>query len=74
MPKNKDKKFLLCVTDALLKSDKLVTIPEKSAPTVGSGLFSRWLCRHGLPLKIVSDNGKEYCNEIKYTLLKMMTM
>jgi hypothetical protein len=30
---------------------------DKIEPTVGSALFSRWLCRHRLPLEIVADNG-----------------
>jgi transposase InsO family protein len=39
---------------------------------VASALSSRWLCRHGLPLEIVSDNGKEFCNKMVDTLLKLM--
>jgi transposase InsO family protein len=39
---------------------------------VALALFSRWLCRHGLPLEIVSDNGKEFCNKIVDTILKLM--
>ena len=66
------KKFFLCVANAFLKCGELVAIPDKSAPTEGSALFSRWLCRHGLPLEIVSDNGKELCIEIVDTLLKLM--
>jgi hypothetical protein len=64
------KKFILCVTDALSKYVELVVIPEKSASTLGYTLFSRWLCSHGLPLKIVSENGKDFCNKIAKTLLK----
>jgi hypothetical protein len=42
----------------ILKYVELVTIADKSAPTVVSALFSRYLCMHGLPLEIVSDMGK----------------
>jgi hypothetical protein len=49
------KKFILCITDAFSKYVELVAIQDKSAPTVASALYSRWLCRHGLPLEIVSD-------------------
>jgi hypothetical protein len=66
------KKFILCVTDAFSKYAELMAIPDKSAATLASALFSRWLCRHGLPLKIVLDNGKEFCNEIVDTLLRFM--
>jgi transposase InsO family protein len=45
----------------------------QSAETVVNALFTRWLCRHSLPLEIVSDQGKEFCNEIDklLTLLKI---
>jgi hypothetical protein len=49
----KKKKFIMCITDVFSKYAELVTIPDKSAPTVASALFSRWLCRHGLLLEIV---------------------
>jgi hypothetical protein len=39
---------------------------------VAEALFSRWLCRHGLPLEIVSDQGKEFCNEVVEDLLKRL--
>jgi hypothetical protein len=66
------KKFILCMTDSLSKYMELVVIPDKSASTVGSALNARWLCSLGLPLKIVSDNGKEFCNEIVGNLLKLI--
>jgi hypothetical protein len=34
--------------------------------------FQDGFCRHGLPLEIVSDNGKEFCNEIVDTFMKLM--
>jgi hypothetical protein len=30
------------------------------------------MCRHGLPLEIILDNGKEFCNEIVDTLLILL--
>jgi len=68
------KKYIMCITDAFSKYVELVAIPDKTATTVASALFSRWLCRHGLPLEIVSDGGKEFCNEIVNEMLKMMTI
>ena len=41
---------------------ELIAIPDKQADTVANALFTKWLCRHGLPAEIVSDNGKEFCN------------
>ncbi len=52
------KKYIMCITDAFSKFAELIALPDKQAPTVAEALFSRWLCRHGLPLEIVSDQGK----------------
>jgi hypothetical protein len=53
-----EKKHILCIIDAFSKYMELVAIPDKMAATVASALFSRWLCRHGLQLKIVKGGGK----------------
>ena len=68
------KKYILCITDAFSKYAELVAIPDKSAITVASALFSKWLCRHGLPLEFVSDNGAEFCNQIVEKLLELLNI
>ena len=60
------------MTDAISKYAELVAILDKSAVTVASAIFSRWLCRHGLPLEFESDNGTEFCNQIIEQLLKLL--
>jgi transposase InsO family protein len=66
------KKYIMCITYAVLKFAELIALPDKQAPTVAEALFSRWFCRHGLPLEIVSDQGKEFCNEVVGDLLKRL--
>jgi hypothetical protein len=50
----------------------LVAFPDKSILTVSSALFSRWVCRNGLPWEIVSGKRKEFRNKIVVTLSKLM--
>ena len=50
------KKYIMVVTDAFSKYVELIAIPDKQAETVANALFTKWLCRHGLPAEIVSDN------------------
>jgi hypothetical protein len=52
------KKYIMCVNDAFSKFPELIAIPDKHTETVAEALYSRWLCRHGLFLEIVSDQGK----------------
>ena len=49
-----------------------MALPNKEAGTTGSSIFSRWICRYGTPLEIVSDNGKEFSNELANELYKLM--
>ena len=68
------KKYIIVVTDAFTKYMELIAIPDKQAETVATALFTRWLCRHGLPAEIMSDGGKEFSNEIVNKMLKMMNI
>ena len=66
------KKMVLCMTDAFTKYVELVALPNKEAGTTGSAIFNRWICRYGTPLEIVSDNGKEFCNDLAKELYTLM--
>jgi Integrase core domain len=61
---DRDKKFILCVTDAFTKYVELVVLPNKEALTVATGILNCWICRFGLPLEIVTDQGKEFTNKM----------
>ena len=66
------KKMILCMTDAFTKYVELVALPNKEAGTTGSAIFNRWICRYGTPLEIVSDGGKEFCNQLADELYKLL--
>lgn len=55
------KKYIFCVTDTLTKYAELVALPDKEAPTVATGIFETWICQHGCPLELVTDQGKLVC-------------
>ena len=68
------KKYIMVMTDAFSKLAELVAIANKEAQTVAEVLFNRWICRYGLPEEIVSDEGKEFCNDTVNLMLKMMNI
>jgi transposase InsO family protein len=68
------KKYIMVMTDAFSKLAELVAIPNKEAQTVAEALFNRWICRYGLPEEILSDGGKEFCNDTVNLMLKMMNI
>ena len=66
------KKYILCITDAFTKYVELVGITDKEALTVASAIFSRWICRFGSPLELVTDGGKEFTANIAKHLYTLM--
>jgi hypothetical protein len=65
-----NKKYILCMTDAFTKYVELVAVENKEASTVGSAIFERWICRYGSPLEIITDQGKEFCNQLSDDLYR----
>jgi hypothetical protein len=52
------------MTDAFTKVVELAAIEDKSAETVAKCIFERWICRYSCPMQIVTDNGKEFANQV----------
>ncbi len=65
---DKDKKFILCITDVFTKYVELVALPNKEAPTVAEAIFDKWICHFGTPLDLVTDQGTEFCARMSQEL------
>ena len=57
--------YVLVVTDAFSKLANLFLLPDKSAVTVAETLLNKYLMVFGIPDRIVSDQGLEFCNEFQ---------
>ena len=57
-------RLVMVVTDAYTKLAILVAIPDKSAETVAKAFFEKYICIFSVPLQIVTDRGKEFCNQV----------
>ena len=66
---NSHNKYVCVMTDAFTKYVELCAIPNKKAETVARCFFRNWICRHSSPAIIISDGGKEFCNNIMSELL-----
>ena len=62
------------MTDACTKYVELVALPDKEALTVTSAIFSKWICRYGLPLELITDQGREFANKMSDELHKLLQM
>jgi hypothetical protein len=66
------KKYIMVITDAFTKYVELIALPNKEAETVATALFNRWICRYGVPLEIITDQGKEFVNLLSEELWKLL--
>ena len=56
--------YVMVITDAFSKWTELVAIPDKTAETVAQAFMHRWVCKFSVPLLIVTDNGREFANQV----------
>jgi hypothetical protein len=66
------KKYILSITDAFTKYVELVALPNKETTTVSQAIFNRWICRYGVPLEILSDNGTEFRSKLSAELYQLL--
>ena len=61
-------KYILTVICRLTRFVETRIIPDKTANSVAFGLMEALFARHGFPKVLLSDNGREFDNEIMRTL------
>jgi len=69
---DRNKKFILCLTDAYTKYVELVALDNKEAATVSTAIFDKWFCRYGIPGEIITDGGKEFTAQLSKELFKRL--
>jgi len=66
---HKENRYILVNRDSFTRFVKLEPIKSKHAPEVASALV-KFFCLFGLPLAVLSDNGKEFRNRLDEELMK----
>jgi len=66
--------YLFVLVDIFTRFTELVASRTCDAKSAGYALYSGVFCRHGLPMKIKSDNGPEYHNGVISELLKAVNV
>lgn len=70
LPVSEGNRILLVIIDAFSKYVEFVPLPSKEMEIVSNALFDHWICRHGSPLQLHSDLGKEFANSLFTHLAK----
>jgi transposase InsO family protein len=56
-------KYILTIVDHFTRWPIAIPIPDKRGETVAKALYQHLIVEHGVPIKILSDQGKEFVNE-----------
>ena len=65
-------KYVIVMTDAYTKVVELDAIPDKTAETVAKAFFEKWICRYSVPIQLVTDQGREFCNQVLDGLCELL--
>lgn len=64
-------KYILVFTEYLTKWVDAYGIPNKNAETVVNH-FIQFVCAHGVPKELITDQGREFCNQLNDLFCKKM--
>ena len=65
-------RYVLVIIDAYSKWVELCPLPDKSAESAALGFYNAWICRYGQIEKLVSDQGKEFCNKVMKEICSLL--
>ena len=65
--------YVLIYTDAFTRLTRLTPIPNKNAETVAAAILN-WIYLFGVPQSIISDQGREFCNELSQNIMSALNI
>ena len=63
-PTSSQNKYILTLIDYFSKWPEAIPLHNKEAVTVAKALHKHVYCRYGAPVRIITDNGTEFKNEV----------
>lgn len=65
-------RYCLTIIDRFTKWPEAIPIPDMTAPTIASELTRNWITRFGIPLRITSDQGRQFESEVFHELTNLL--
>lgn len=72
LPPSKGYQYLLTCVDRFSRWPEAFPISDQTALTVAETFFSQWVARFGVPVKIVTDQGRQFESELVGALCKLL--
>lgn len=67
-------KYILTMIDVFTKWVKATPIPDQQTRTIAEVFIKQWICRHGVPLTLHSDQGSNFSSELFTELCRLLRM
>ena len=72
LPLDRGCKYLLVMQDAYSRLVELAPLANKTAEITAQAILDGWICSHGSPVSLVSDQGKEFVNSVMHEMCKSL--
>ena len=68
----RENRYVLCITDYFTLWITAVALPDCMAQTTAQSIFNEYVCRYGVPLSILSDQGTHFNNQLMHAMAKVL--
>lgn len=63
---------VLCITDYFTRWVTAVALPDCTAQTTAHAIYNEYICRYGVPVSILTDQGSHFNNQLMDSMAKLM--
>ncbi|BHF61375.1 hypothetical protein SprV_0100434900 [Sparganum proliferum] len=71
-PSPRGNRYILVLVDFFTKWCEAVPLPQADAITVAKAILSEWICRHGVPERLHSDQGAQFESRLMGELCELL--
>ena len=68
----RDNQYILCITDYFTRWITAVALPNCTAQTTAQTIFNEYICRYGVPISILTDQGTHFNNQLMDSMTRLI--
>ncbi|CAF3544285.1 unnamed protein product [Rotaria sp. Silwood1] len=68
----RENQYVLCITDYFTRWITAVALPDCTAQTTAQAIFNEYICRYGVPVSILTDQGTHFNNQLMESMAQLI--